>query len=176
MVALYIGIYLTKPSQKAVRRCSDVPDIRLGSVTRCQPEVVVNRPTGRIISCAALIMACVFFSFLVTPGTTIKMLALGLGVSVLIDATIVRLVIVPCAMFLLGRVNWWTPRWLDRVLPHLNDDSPVPRQNVIPSCARGLPRSRAHDAVASRGLPVVEVEHAAKPLGGGPSRSQHQQV
>jgi RND superfamily putative drug exporter len=75
--------------------------------------------TGRIISSAALIMACVFFSFVIQPDAMIKMLAVGLGASVLIDATIVRLVIVPCAMHLFGRANWWTPRWLDRVLPHL---------------------------------------------------------
>ncbi len=75
--------------------------------------------TGRIISCAAIIMACVFFSFILQPSVTIKMLAFGLGISVLIDATIVRLVIVPCAMYLFGKANWWSPRWLDRVLPHL---------------------------------------------------------
>ena len=75
--------------------------------------------TGRIITAAALIMASVFFSFLLEPSITIKMLALGLGVSVLIDATIVRLVLVPTAMFMFGRANWWMPKALDRVLPHL---------------------------------------------------------
>jgi RND superfamily putative drug exporter len=64
-------------------------------------------------------MACVFFAFLLQPSVTIKMLALGLGVSVIIDVTIVRLLIVPAAMFLFGKANWWTPRWLDRILPHL---------------------------------------------------------
>jgi putative drug exporter of the RND superfamily len=72
--------------------------------------------TARIITCAAVIMACVFFSFLIVPSITIKMLALGLGVSVIIDVTIVRLVIVPSAMFLFGPANWWTPRWLSRIL------------------------------------------------------------
>jgi RND superfamily putative drug exporter len=72
--------------------------------------------TARIITSAAIVMACVFFSFLLTPSVTIKMLALGLGVSVIIDVTVVRLVIVPSAMFLFGRANWWTPRWLDRTL------------------------------------------------------------
>lgn len=75
--------------------------------------------TARIITCAAVIMACVFFAFLLQPSATIKMLGLGLGVSVIIDVTIVRLLIVPSAMFLFGKANWWTPRWLDRVLPHL---------------------------------------------------------
>jgi RND superfamily putative drug exporter len=75
--------------------------------------------TGRIIGCAAIIMAGVFFSFLLNDSITIKMLALGLGVSVILDATLVRLVVVPAAMHLFDRANWWTPRWLDRVLPHL---------------------------------------------------------
>ncbi len=75
--------------------------------------------TARIITCAAVIMACVFFAFLLQPSVTIKMLALGLGVSVIIDVTIVRLIVVPAAMFLFGKGNWWIPRWLDRVLPHL---------------------------------------------------------
>jgi RND superfamily putative drug exporter len=64
-------------------------------------------------------MASVYFSFLLDPSVTIKMLALGLGESVIIDATVVRLIIVPAAMHLFGRANWWTPRWLDRTLPHL---------------------------------------------------------
>ncbi|MCU1525022.1 MAG: transporter [Microbacteriaceae bacterium] len=80
--------------------------------------------TARIITCAAVIMACVFFAFLPQPSVTIKMLALGLGVSVIIDVTIVRLLIVPAAMFLFGKANWWTPRWLDRILPHLEPYGP----------------------------------------------------
>ena len=74
--------------------------------------------TARVITCAALIMASVFLSFLLSTNVVVKMLALGLGVSVLIDATVIRLIVVPATMFLLGRSNWWTPRWLDR-LPSL---------------------------------------------------------
>ena len=75
--------------------------------------------TARVISCAALIMTSVFFAFLLSPNPVVKMLALGFGVSVLIDATVIRLLVVPATMFLLGRYNWWTPRWLDRILPRL---------------------------------------------------------
>ena len=75
--------------------------------------------TARVITSAALIMICVFFAFLATPSVVIKVLALGLGVSVLIDATLIRLMIVPAAMFLLGRASWWLPGWLDRALPHV---------------------------------------------------------
>jgi RND superfamily putative drug exporter len=73
--------------------------------------------TARVISCAALIMASVFFAFLLSTNVVVKMLALGLGVSVIIDATIIRLLIVPSLMFLFDKANWWTPRWLDRALP-----------------------------------------------------------
>ncbi len=55
------------------------------------------------------------------------MLALGLGVSVLIDATVIRLIVVPATMFLLGRYNWWIPSWLDRALPHLEPEGPPAR-------------------------------------------------
>ncbi|GLY31545.1 membrane protein [Kineosporia sp. NBRC 101731] len=72
--------------------------------------------TARVISCAALIMASVFFAFAASPNVVVKVLAVGLGVSVLIDAFVIRLLLVPSSMFLLGRANWWTPRWLDRVL------------------------------------------------------------
>ncbi len=71
--------------------------------------------TARVISCAALIMASVFLAFLLSTNVVVKLLALGLGVSVLIDATVIRLVIVPASMYLFGAANWWTPRWLRRV-------------------------------------------------------------
>jgi RND superfamily putative drug exporter len=83
--------------------------------------------TARVITCAALIMASVFLSFLLSANVVVKMLALGLGVSVLIDASVIRLVVVPATMFLLGRYNWWIPAWLDRALPHLEPEGPPAR-------------------------------------------------
>ncbi|MGO8684772.1 MAG: MMPL family transporter [Thermoleophilia bacterium] len=77
---------------------------------------------GRVISSAAIIMASVFLCFLSSNTVVVKMLALGLGVSVLIDATVIRLVVVPAAMLLLGRYNWWAPRWLERFLPRHRSD------------------------------------------------------
>ncbi len=71
--------------------------------------------TARVISCAALIMTSVFAAFLLSANVTVKMLALGLGLSVLIDASVIRLLVVPATMFILGRYNWWSPRWLDRI-------------------------------------------------------------
>ena len=76
--------------------------------------------TGRVISSAAFIMTAVFLSFTASPAVVVKMLALGLAASVVLDATVVRLVLVPSTMFLMGKANWWLPTWLDRVLPRVS--------------------------------------------------------
>ncbi|MEU5464794.1 MMPL family transporter [Streptomyces althioticus] len=76
--------------------------------------------TARVITCAALIMVSVFAAFVVSDNVVVKMLGLGLAVSVLIDATVVRLLLVPAVMTLLGRYAWWTPHRLDRLLPHID--------------------------------------------------------
>lgn len=68
--------------------------------------------TARVISAAALIMVSVFLSFALDDDVAVKMMAVGLAVSVAIDASIVRLLLVPSTMVLLGRANWWAPRWL----------------------------------------------------------------
>jgi RND superfamily putative drug exporter len=75
--------------------------------------------TGRVITSAAVIMVAVFLSFVASPVPSLKMLGLGLATAILIDATLVRLVLVPATMALLGKANWWLPGWLDRLLPHL---------------------------------------------------------
>ncbi|GAA2431379.1 MMPL family transporter [Actinomadura vinacea] len=79
--------------------------------------------TGRVITSAALIMTVVFLGFVANPSPLVKMLGLGLSTAIVLDATIVRMVLVPAAMALLGRANWWLPRWLDRRLPHLVTDA-----------------------------------------------------
>ncbi|MER7467485.1 MMPL family transporter [Streptomyces sp. NPDC097981] len=86
--------------------------------------------TARVISCAALIMTSVFLAFLLSANPVVKMLALGLGVSVVVDATVVRLLLVPATMNLLGRANWWIPGWLDRILPHLDPEGGGPEEPV----------------------------------------------
>ncbi|MDW4904303.1 MMPL family transporter [Streptomyces sp. ADMS] len=78
--------------------------------------------TARVITCAALIMVSVFAAFVVSDNVVVKMLGLGLAVSVLIDATVVRLLLVPAVMTLLGSHAWWTPSWLDRMLPHVDPE------------------------------------------------------
>ncbi|WP_112491006.1 MMPL family transporter [Streptomyces bacillaris] len=76
--------------------------------------------TARVITCAALIMVSVFAAFVISDNIVVKMLGLGLAASVLIDATVVRLLLVPAVMTLLGRSAWWIPGPLDGILPHLD--------------------------------------------------------
>ena len=62
-------------------------------------------------------MVVVFLSFVLTPDVSVKQIGLGLAAAVLVDATMVRLVLVPAVMELLGPANWWLPGWLARLLP-----------------------------------------------------------
>ena len=83
--------------------------------------------TGRLITTAAAIMVCVFGSFVINdPVRVLDVFGLGLAVAVLVDATIVRMVLVPSIMQLLGRANWWIPAWLDRLLPRLAVEAEIP--------------------------------------------------
>jgi putative drug exporter of the RND superfamily len=76
--------------------------------------------TARVISAAAAIMVFLFGSFLLEPDRIIKLFGLGLAVAVLLDATIIRMLLVPATMELLGDKNWWLPKWLDKTLPKVN--------------------------------------------------------
>ena len=76
--------------------------------------------TARVISSAALIMISVFAAFVLGDDPNGKLFGVGLAVAVFLDATLVRMVLVPATMSLVGRANWWLPAWLDRILPHLD--------------------------------------------------------
>ncbi|MFJ4671521.1 MMPL family transporter [Kitasatospora purpeofusca] len=76
--------------------------------------------TGRVISSAALIMVAVFLSYLLSDDPVVKMFGVGLATAVALDATVVRGLLVPSTMVLLGDGNWWLPGWLDRLLPHMD--------------------------------------------------------
>jgi RND superfamily putative drug exporter len=76
-------------------------------------------------------MVAVFIGFALDPDVTVKTTGVGMAAAVLIDATVVRMVLVPATMALLGRVNWWLPAWLDRLLPHLaHGAAPLPEPEV----------------------------------------------
>jgi RND superfamily putative drug exporter len=86
--------------------------------------------TARVISAAAAIMVAVFASFVLMPDLEIKVFGLGLAVAVFVDATLVRLLPVPATMEVLGDRNWWSPRWLDRVLPRVATEPSPPREEL----------------------------------------------
>ena len=75
---------------------------------------------GKVILFAGLIMAAVFLAFVTQPDVIAKMMGLGLGLAILIDVLLVRLVIAPAVVTLLGDNAWWLPRWLDRILPNVS--------------------------------------------------------
>jgi putative drug exporter of the RND superfamily len=76
--------------------------------------------TAKVITAAAAIMVLVFGTFILEPERTVKLMGVGLASAILLDATIVRMLLVPATMELLGDRNWWLPRWLDRILPDLD--------------------------------------------------------
>jgi RND superfamily putative drug exporter len=76
--------------------------------------------TAKVITAAAAIMVVVFGSFLLEADRVVKLMGTGLATAILLDATIVRLLLVPATMELLGDRNWWLPRWLDRILPNVD--------------------------------------------------------
>jgi RND superfamily putative drug exporter len=85
--------------------------------------------TARVITSAALIMISVFLGFVLGDDPVIKMMGLGLATAIFIDATIVRIVLVPATMKLMGHSNWWLPGWLDRFLPDIDIDAqPAPHE------------------------------------------------
>ncbi|GAA3392018.1 MMPL family transporter [Cryptosporangium minutisporangium] len=96
--------------------------------------------TGRVITGAALIMVAVFVGFGLDPDVTVKMIGVGMATAVAVDATIVRMVLVPATMALLGRANWWLPGWLDRILPkvdlHTEEAPPAPTREPELATAR----------------------------------------
>jgi putative drug exporter of the RND superfamily len=71
--------------------------------------------SARVITAAALIMVCVFTSFVLNGDPVVKEFGFGLAVAIAVDATIVRCVLVPAVMVLLGKANWWMPRFLRRI-------------------------------------------------------------
>jgi putative drug exporter of the RND superfamily len=117
--------------------------------------------TARVITTAAAIMVTVFSSFVLDSDPTIKMLAVGMAVAVLIDASVVRMVLVPSVMSILGRHAWWLPRWLDRVLPNLELEGSIEPAPTGPSAAtEPVPGGSADGVPPEPSLPAQRVpEH-----------------
>jgi RND superfamily putative drug exporter len=92
-----------------------------------------------VITTAAAIMITVFASFVLNTDPVVKMLATGMAFAVLIDASVVRLVLVPSIMTLLGARAWWMPKWLEPVVPHLQLEG----GDAEPAPPAGAPRESA---------------------------------
>jgi RND superfamily putative drug exporter len=86
--------------------------------------------TARVITAAALIMVCVFGAFVLGNDRQLKLFGLGMAVAVAVDATIVRMILVPATMELLGSRNWWMPAWLDRILPRIEVEGHHPEADA----------------------------------------------
>ncbi|BCB91187.1 MMPL family transporter [Phytohabitans suffuscus] len=88
--------------------------------------------TGRVITAAAAIMIAVFAAFVPSSNIVLKMIGIGMAAAILVDATVVRMLLVPSVMHLLGRANWWMPRWLGRILPELHVEGQPERHLPVP--------------------------------------------
>ena len=97
--------------------------------------------TARVITAAAAIMIAVFVSFVLGDLRVLKLMGLGLATAIFIDATVVRMVLVPATMELLGNANWWLPKWLDRIVPRISIEAPP---DFLPEPAPALADAAAH--------------------------------
>ena len=96
--------------------------------------------TARVITTAAAIMVVVFASFVLSTDPTVKMLAIGMAFAVLIDASLVRMILVPSIMALLDARAWWMPRWMEPIVPHLQlEGSTAPAASAAPAPAAPAP-------------------------------------
>ena len=113
--------------------------------------------TGRVITAAAAIMVIIFSTFVLGDDPIVKTFGLGLAVAVFVDATVVRMVLVPATMELLGDANWWLPDWLDRRLPCIELEDSSPRESVA---AEPSAVEREPEAETDRSAPAVQVTAA----------------
>lgn len=88
--------------------------------------------TARVITAAAAIMVCVFLSFALVDLRVVKLLGVGLAIANFIDASVVRMILVPSVVQLLGDANWWMPRWLQKMVPHIGPGSAAPVHGAVP--------------------------------------------
>jgi RND superfamily putative drug exporter len=108
--------------------------------------------TARVITAAASVMVVVFSSFLLNDQRVVNLFGFGLAIAIAIDATLVRLVLVPSVMAILGRAAWWLPRPLERLLPHLSGSHPARSRRPVPG-GNGGDDPRAFVGTAAEGEP-----------------------
>ena len=113
--------------------------------------------TARVITAAAAIMVVVFLAFMAAPDVFLKLFGIGLASAIFLDATVVRMVLVPAVMQLLGKWNWWIPNWLEEILPQLDVEHVATAG--AGAAARSLPSARAAERGGSPTLPRVVNPH-----------------
>jgi putative drug exporter of the RND superfamily len=118
--------------------------VRTGDNRRAVADGLAN--TARVITAAAAIMVTVFGAFVMEDAVFLKLAGIGLATAVFVDATVVRMVLVPATMELLGDRNWWLPRWLDRLLPRLDVEGEAVAAGLTPPVGA----DRAHDEEVAR--------------------------
>ena len=107
--------------------------VRTGDNRRAVADGLAN--TARVITAAAAIMVTVFGAFVMEDAVFLKLAGIGLATAVFVDATVVRMVLVPATMELLGDRNWWLPRWLDRLLPRIDVEGEAVVAEPVPGDA-----------------------------------------
>ena len=137
--------------------------------------------TARVITAAAAIMVVVFLAFLAAPDVFLKLFGIGLASAIFLDATLVRMVLVPAVMQLLGDRNWWIPKWLERILPELDVEPAAPgaearshagacRRELSLAPVRAAPVRQRVEQDLDRRLAIRLLEllaHLADVVGGG---------
>ena len=149
--------------------------LRLGSPSDAVTDGL--RRTARVITAAAAIMVVVFLAFVVSDDTFLRLIGVGMATAILIDATVVRMALVPAIMQLLGRASWWIPRWLDRIVPRLDHEpdpgshgrpyASGPRRPDVVSRARGPSRSPPTRGSCARPRPWSAAAPGRRPVPAG---------
>ena len=119
--------------------------------------------TARVITTAAAIMIAVFTSFVINPDPTVKMLAIGMAFAVLIDASLVRMCLVPSIMSLLGARAWWMPRWMEPVIPHMQLESSPATEAAAPEPALTGASGHSAEPPAGQSRPGPGPDDARRP-------------
>jgi putative drug exporter of the RND superfamily len=108
--------------------------------------------SARVITAAAAIMVFVFGSFLLNGDPTVKQFGVGLAVAVILDATVVRCLLVPALMILMGKINWYFPRWLDRLVPRISIEGAeyfAARDQLDRPASPGVQQRQSREAVGA---------------------------
>jgi putative drug exporter of the RND superfamily len=165
-------VYLVSRIQEEWRRRNHNADPRHGSrhaqaVQRNHQAITAGQvESGKIIAGAALIMVLVFGSFLLSDDRILQEFGFGLAFAVLIDALVIRSLLVPAIMHRIGPANWYMPAWLDRIVPNLSIETAEPEQETAGAPPTGMPPMTPDGDDEPTATPVPEILTGARSSGG----------